>query len=36
MAHGFSSKRGVEPSELVERVWELYELAVRNLESVTS
>jgi hypothetical protein len=35
-AHGFSSKRDVEPSEPVEWVRELYELDVSNLESVTS
>jgi hypothetical protein len=36
MAHGFSSKRGVEPSKPVERLRELYELVIRNLELVTS
>ena len=34
--HGFSLKKGNEPLGLVERTRELYGLAIRNLESVTS
>ena len=34
--HGFSSKKGNEPLGPVERARELYGLAIRNLELVTS
>ena len=34
--HGFSSKKGKEPLGLVEWTQEIYGLAVKNLESVTS
>ena len=34
--HGFSMKKGNEPLGPVERTQELYGLAVKNLESVTS
>ena len=34
--HDFSSKKGKEPLGPVERTRELYGLAVKNLESVTS
>ena len=34
--HGFSLKKGNEPLGLVERTQELYGLATKNLESVTS
>ena len=36
MIHGFSSKKGKEPSGLVERARELYGLTTKNLELVTS
>ena len=36
IVHGFSSKKGNEPSGPVEWTRELYGLAVKNLESVTS
>ena len=34
--HGFSSKKGNEPLGPVEQTQELYGLATKNLESVTS
>ena len=34
--HGFSSKKGNEPSGPVKQTQELYGLATENLESVTS
>ena len=34
--HGFSSKKGSEPFGPVERAQELYGLATKNLESITS
>ena len=36
MIHGFSSKKSREPSGLVERTRELYDLAIENLELVTN
>ena len=36
VVHGFFSKKGSEPLGPDERIQELYGLAVRNLESVTS